>query len=87
MALELFGRTINKIGVIGSGNIGPDIALFFSKVLHKNGSWVTVELKVSPIMREGRVVNLQGLLRDVTEKASLREEVRRLNEIINARVA
>ena len=37
MALEMFGRSINKIGVIGSGNIGPDIALYFTKVLHKYG--------------------------------------------------
>ena len=37
MALEMFGRSINKIGVVGSGNIGPDIALYFTKVLHKHG--------------------------------------------------
>ncbi|NOR54433.1 MAG: hypothetical protein GQ536_10165 [Candidatus Aminicenantes bacterium] len=37
MVLEMFGRSINKIGVIGSGNIGPDIALYFTKVLHKYG--------------------------------------------------
>jgi enoyl-CoA hydratase/3-hydroxyacyl-CoA dehydrogenase len=27
MAFEMFGRVIRKIGVVGSGNIGPDIAL------------------------------------------------------------
>jgi len=42
MSLEIFGRTINKIGVVGSGNIGPDIALYFSKVLHKDGVPVVV---------------------------------------------
>ncbi|MHC4599294.1 MAG: 3-hydroxyacyl-CoA dehydrogenase/enoyl-CoA hydratase family protein [Planctomycetota bacterium] len=31
MAFEMFGRTIRKIGVVGSGQIGPDIALHFSK--------------------------------------------------------
>lgn len=35
MTWEIFGRTIRKIGVVGSGNIGPDIALYFSKVLHR----------------------------------------------------
>jgi enoyl-CoA hydratase/3-hydroxyacyl-CoA dehydrogenase len=34
MAFTMFGRTIRKIGVIGSGNIGPDIALHFSQNLH-----------------------------------------------------
>lgn len=42
MAWEIFGRRISKVGVIGSGNIGPDIALYFSKVLHKQGAPVTV---------------------------------------------
>jgi len=31
MAFQMFGRTIRKIGVVGSGQIGPDIALYFSK--------------------------------------------------------
>ncbi len=33
MSLELLGRTIEKVGVIGSGNIGPDIALHFATAL------------------------------------------------------
>ncbi len=36
------GQTIHKIGVVGSGNIGPDIALYFSKVFHKFGVPVVV---------------------------------------------
>jgi enoyl-CoA hydratase/3-hydroxyacyl-CoA dehydrogenase len=38
----MFGRTIRKIGVIGSGNIGPDIALHFSQNLHAYGVPVVV---------------------------------------------
>jgi len=64
MAWELFGRTINKIGVVGSGNIGPDIALFFSKVLHRHKVPVVVvdiaekalqsgEARVKAIIRRG----------------------------------
>ena len=34
MSFAMFGRTIRKIGVIGSGNIGPDIALHCSQTLH-----------------------------------------------------
>src|SRR4030042_1414915 len=37
MAFTMFGRTIRKIGVIGSGNIGPDIALHFSQNLYSYG--------------------------------------------------
>jgi enoyl-CoA hydratase/3-hydroxyacyl-CoA dehydrogenase len=42
MAFTMLGRTIRKIGVIGSGNIGPDIALHFSQNLHSYGVSVVV---------------------------------------------
>jgi enoyl-CoA hydratase/3-hydroxyacyl-CoA dehydrogenase len=42
MAFTMFGRTIRKIGVIGSGNIGPDIALHCSQTLHSYGVPVVV---------------------------------------------
>ncbi len=42
MAFTMFGRTIRKIGVIGSGNIGPDIALHFSQTLYSYGVPVVV---------------------------------------------
>jgi enoyl-CoA hydratase / 3-hydroxyacyl-CoA dehydrogenase len=42
MAFTRFGRTIRKIGVIGSGNIGPDIALHFSQNLYSYGVPVVV---------------------------------------------
>jgi 3-hydroxyacyl-CoA dehydrogenase len=42
MAFTMFGRTTRKIGVIGSGNIGPDIALHFSQNLYAHGVPVVV---------------------------------------------
>ena len=42
MAFTMLGRTIRKIGVIGSGNIGPDIALHFSQNLYSYGVPVVV---------------------------------------------
>ena len=42
MAFSFHGRTIGKVGVIGSGQIGPDIALHFVKVLHRYGTQVVV---------------------------------------------
>ena len=37
MSFSHAGRTISKIAVIGSGQIGPDIALYFTKVLSPFG--------------------------------------------------
>jgi enoyl-CoA hydratase / 3-hydroxyacyl-CoA dehydrogenase len=42
MAFSFRGRTISKIGVIGSGQIGPDIALHFVKALLPYGVQVVV---------------------------------------------
>ncbi|NUQ34863.1 MAG: 3-hydroxyacyl-CoA dehydrogenase family protein [Planctomycetaceae bacterium] len=42
MAFTLSNRTISKVGVIGSGQIGPDIALYFTKVLAPFGVPIVV---------------------------------------------
>ena len=42
MAYEFQGRTLKTVGVIGSGQIGPDIALYFSKVLCRAGVRIVV---------------------------------------------
>lgn len=47
-------RTLTKVGVIGSGQIGPDIALFFSKVLHADGVQVVVVDVSEAALEKGR---------------------------------
>ena len=42
MAFTLKNWTLDKVGVIGSGQIGPDIALFFTKVLAPHGVPIVV---------------------------------------------
>lgn len=42
MAFTLKNWTLEKVGVIGSGQIGPDIALYFAKVLAPSGVSVVV---------------------------------------------
>ena len=42
MPWNLYGREIHKIGIVGSGQIGPDIALHFTKVLTPLGVRVVV---------------------------------------------
>ena len=42
MAFQFQDRSLSKIGVIGSGQIGPDIALFFAKVFAERGVDVVV---------------------------------------------
>ena len=42
MSWDIAGRSIGHVGVIGSGQIGPDIALHFAKVLAPQGGTVAV---------------------------------------------
>ena len=42
MSFTHLGRTLSKVAVIGSGQIGPDIALYFTKVLSPFGVQVVV---------------------------------------------
>jgi len=50
MAFSFRGRSINKVGVIGSGQIGPDIALHFVKVLHSfDASVVVVDIALDAL--------------------------------------
>ena len=42
MAFTFRGRSISKVGVIGSGQIGPDIALHFVQTLHAHDVNVVV---------------------------------------------
>jgi enoyl-CoA hydratase/3-hydroxyacyl-CoA dehydrogenase len=52
MPFRLGNRTVSKIGVIGSGQIGPDIALYFSKVLGPHGVPIVVQ-DIAPAALEG----------------------------------
>jgi enoyl-CoA hydratase/3-hydroxyacyl-CoA dehydrogenase len=54
MAFEFRGLTVNKIGVIGSGQIGPDIALHFTKVFHPFGVPVVVVDVVPEALEKGQ---------------------------------
>jgi len=42
MAFQFRGLALSKVGVVGSGNIGPDIALHFAKALAPDGVSVVV---------------------------------------------
>ena len=54
MAFSFRGRLINKIGVIGSGHIGPDIALQFLQVLHPYDVQVVVIDVVDAALEKGK---------------------------------
>ncbi len=54
MPFTFRNRTINKVGVIGSGQIGPDIALHFVKVLHPYGVQVIIVDVAEEALQKGK---------------------------------
>lgn len=54
MAFSFRGRLISKVGVIGSGQIGPDIALHFVKVLHSYDTKVIVIDVATDALEKGK---------------------------------
>jgi 3-hydroxyacyl-CoA dehydrogenase/enoyl-CoA hydratase/carnithine racemase len=74
MAMEIFGKTINKVGVVGSGQIGPDIALYFSKVLHRHGVPVVVVDIAESALKSGEVRVKGKIGRGVKTRAFKKEE-------------
>ena len=74
MAYEVLGKAINKVGVVGSGNIGPDIALYFSKVLHSHGVPVVVVDIAENALKSGEVRVKGKIGRGVKTRAFKKDE-------------
>ena len=67
------GREIRKVAVIGSGQIGPDIALYFTKVLSPFGVQ-TVVVDVSEDALKGGRKKLEKKVQKGVETGAFREE-------------
>ncbi len=69
MSYRYQGREIRKVGVVGSGQIGPDIALHFAKVLHRSGVAVTVVDIAPEALARGKEKALGKIEKGVASKA------------------
>jgi enoyl-CoA hydratase / 3-hydroxyacyl-CoA dehydrogenase len=54
MGFTLAGRTTSRVAVVGSGNIGPDVALYFARVLGRRGVSVLVHDILQDALDAGR---------------------------------
>jgi PAS domain S-box-containing protein len=91
---EWIGRPFHEIvhgddlGVAGAafeaalrGEAAPS---FTHRVRKSNGDWLTVESTGTPQLRDGRVVGVLGISRDVTERARAAEDLRRSRRLLEA---
>jgi enoyl-CoA hydratase / 3-hydroxyacyl-CoA dehydrogenase len=71
MPLTLFGRSVSRIAIIGSGHIGPDIALYFSRVLSSHGVPIVVNDVSKEALEAGRA-RIGKKLQRATDSGSFR---------------
>ncbi|MCA8951328.1 MAG: 3-hydroxyacyl-CoA dehydrogenase/enoyl-CoA hydratase family protein [Planctomycetes bacterium] len=74
------GRTIAKVAVIGSGQIGPDIALYFTKVLSPHGVQTVVVDVSDDALAKGRGKLEKKIQKGVETGAFTADQQRRMVE-------
>ncbi|MSR38607.1 MAG: 3-hydroxyacyl-CoA dehydrogenase/enoyl-CoA hydratase family protein [Planctomycetes bacterium] len=68
------GKSISKVGVIGSGQIGPDIALFFAKSLSPFGVQTVVVDVAQQALDNGKAKLVRKLAKGVESSAFTKEQ-------------
>lgn len=67
---------------------GESVKLYETERVRKDGGRITVSLTISPIRdKAGRIVGASKIARDVTERKQAEQEIRRLNTVLEQRVA
>ncbi|MBX3466143.1 MAG: 3-hydroxyacyl-CoA dehydrogenase/enoyl-CoA hydratase family protein [Planctomycetes bacterium] len=83
MPFTFSGKTLRKVGVIGSGQIGPDIALHFTKVLAEHGTPVVVVDISAEALARGRAKLEKKVQKGVESKAFAPDEAARMLEAVS----
>ncbi len=59
---------------------------FTFDILHKDGRRITLELSTGGVLREGKLVGVQGVARDITQRKRAEEELRNAHDELEQRV-
>jgi len=55
---------------------GTNVVGLQGEMLRKDGTHVSAELNASPIFRDGKIVGVQGIVRDITERRNMEDALR-----------
>jgi PAS domain S-box-containing protein len=59
---------------------GMNVLGMQGEMLRKDGTHVSAEMNASPIFRDGKIVGVQGIVRDITDRKRMEEEIRAARE-------
>lgn len=82
MSFSHQGRTLRKVAVIGSGQIGPDIALYFTKVLSPAGVQTVVVDIADAALQAGRAKLEKKIAKGVETKAFQPEQAKQMLDAV-----
>ncbi len=83
IAPESLEKFVNdSLSVLSGESTSPSEYVFIAK----DGTSKVAELKSTPLIKDGEIIGLVGVARDVTERKRLEEERNRLNEELERRV-
>jgi len=87
---DLIGKHLKKttpvselpraLKVLKSALSGEAISNFKINQLDANGKIVTVEINGTPVRKDGKIIAVEGIMRDVTDRKQAEEEVKRSTE-------
>jgi PAS domain S-box-containing protein len=84
-------ETAKAVPLFNRLNSGETLDGVQTEFLRKDGSKVLVEINASPIVKDGRTIGAQGIVRDITERRrmeeTLKEQYLTLEGIVNSREA
>ena len=83
MAYTLKNWSVDKVGVIGSGQIGPDIALFFAKTLAPHGVKIVVIDVSEDALAKGKAKLEKKVAKGVESKAFKPDQAERMTGSIS----
>jgi PAS domain S-box-containing protein len=65
---------------------GRNLEILSVEAKKKNGTSVFVEVNPSPIVQNGQIVGMQGIIRDITERKNAEEQLQKAHEELESRV-
>jgi two-component system sensor kinase FixL len=68
-------RATRRIAEAAAGN---ELGVVQGEALRKDGTRISVEINSSPVVEDGQLVGIQGIIRDVTERCAAEEKLRRM---------
>jgi PAS domain S-box-containing protein len=78
---ESFAQAVADIGLVLKGETIPGMVY---RLIAKDGTFKYGEVSASPVVRDGKIIGMTSVARDITKRKRAEEELRRMNIFLNS---